>query len=129
SSSMSTNAPVFAPQEVSLQRRSDGTLILSSPIELGECAWRITDFLPTWAKAAPNRIFLAQRNSDGGWDEITYSQAWSLVQAVGQSLIEMDTKPADSLAILSGNSIENAVISFAAMSIGLILAPISPNYK
>src|SRR5437899_11897563 len=32
------------------------------------------------------------------------------------------------LAVLSGNSIENAVISFAAMAIGVILAPISPNY-
>lgn len=125
---MSMNAPVFAPKEVSLQRRSDGTLILSSPIVLGECDWRITDFLPRWAKAAPNRIFLAQRNPDGGWDEITYSQAWSLVQAVGQSLIEMDAKPSDSLAILSGNSIENAVMSFAAMSIGIVFAPISPNY-
>lgn len=125
---MSTNEPVFAPKEVSLQRRSDGTLILKSPLELGECDWRVTDFLPTWAKAAPDRIFLAQRNSNGGWDEITYSQAWSSVQAVGQSLIEMDAKPSDSLAILSGNSIENAVISFAAMSIGLVFAPISPNY-
>lgn len=125
---MSMNAPVFAPKKVSLQRRSDGTLILSSPIELGKCDWRITDFLPKWAKAAPNRIFLAQRNSDGGWDEITYSRTWALVQAVGQSLIEMGAKPADSLAILSGNSIENAVMSFAAMSIGVILAPISPNY-
>src|SRR4051812_6596722 len=63
-----------------------------------------------------------------GWDEITYGEAWSQVQAAGQSLIEMGAKPADKLAILSGNSIENAVISFAAMSIGVILAPISPNY-
>jgi feruloyl-CoA synthase len=125
---MSTNTPVFAPKEVSLQRRDDGTLILSSPIELGDCDWRITDFLPTWAKAAPNRIFLAQRNSSGEWDEITYGRAWALVRAVGQSLIEMGAKPGDSLAILSGNSIENAVISFAAMSIGVILAPVSPNY-
>src|SRR4051812_43074975 len=63
-----------------------------------------------------------------GWDEITYGEAWSQVQAVGQSLIDMGAKPADKLAILSGNSIENAVISFAAMSIGVIIAPISPNY-
>lgn len=125
---MSTNTPVFAPKEVSLQRRSDGTLILSSPIELGECDWRITDFLPRWAKAAPDRIFLAQRNSSGEWDKITYGQAWSLVQALGQSLIEMDAKPSDNLAILSGNSIENAVMSFAAMSIGVVFAPVSPNY-
>jgi feruloyl-CoA synthase len=125
---MSTKALTFAPRELSIERRTDGTLILSSPLELGKCDWRITDYLPTWTNSVPDRIFLAQRNADGGWDEITYSEAWLQVQAVGQSLIEMGAKPADKLAILSGNSIENAVISFAAMSIGVILAPISPNY-
>lgn len=125
---MSTKPLRFAPRELSVERRIDGTLILRSPLELGPCDWRVTDFLPRWAAAAPQRIFLAQRNAKGGWDETTYGEAWSQVQAVGQSLIDMGAKPADRLAVLSGNSIENAVISFAAMSIGVILAPISPNY-
>ncbi|MBR1363684.1 AMP-binding protein [Bradyrhizobium ottawaense] len=125
---MSTKALTFAPREVSIERRPDGALILSSPLEWKPCDWRITDFLPSWASATPDRIFLAQRNAKGGWDEITYSEAWSQVQAVGQSLLDLGAKPADKLAILSGNSIENAVVSFAAMSIGVILASISPNY-
>jgi feruloyl-CoA synthase len=125
---MSTKALTFAPRELSIERRTDGTLVLSSPLELGKCDWRITDFLPSWAGSVPDRIFLAQRNANGGWDEITYREAWLQVRAVGQSLIDMGAKPADKLAVLSGNSIENAVISFAAMSIGVILAPISPNY-
>lgn len=125
---MSTKALTFAPRELSIERRTDGTLILKSPRALGRCDWRITDFLPSWANSVPDRIFLAQRDAKGAWDEITYSEAWLQVQAVGQSLIDMGAKPADKLAILSGNSIENAVISFAAMSIGVILAPISPNY-
>jgi len=125
---MSTKALTFAPRELSIERRTDGTLLLSSPIKLGKCDWRITDFLPTWANSVPDRIFLAQRSASGGWDKITYSEAWLQVQAVGQSLIDMGAKPDDKLAMLSGNSIENAVVSFAAMSIGVILAPISPNY-
>ncbi len=125
---MSTTALKFAPRELRIERRSDGTLVLSSPIEWKPCDWRITDCLPGWADSVPDRVFLAQRDTKGGWDQITYGEAWSQVQAVGQSLIEMGAKPADRLAILSGNSIENAVISFAAMSIGIILAPISPNY-
>lgn len=125
---MSTDALTFAPRELCIEPRSDGTLILSSPLEWTPCDWRITDFLPSWAGVVPDRVFLAQRNARGGWDEITYGEAWSQVQAVGQSLIDMGAKPADKLAVLSGNSIENAVISFAAMSIGVVLAPISPNY-
>lgn len=125
---MSTTALTFAPREVSIERRADGALIVSSPLEWTPCDWRVTDFLPRWANAVPDRVFLAQRNTQGGWDEITYGDAWSQVQAVGQSLIDMGAKPADKLAVLSGNSVENAVISFAAMSIGMVLAPISPNY-
>lgn len=125
---MSTKELTFAPKDLLIEHRGDGSLILRSPIQLGECDWRITDFLPTWANSVPDRIFLAQRNAKGEWDEITYREAWSQVQAVGQSLIDMGAKPADKLAVLSGNSIENAVISFAAMAIGVILAPISPNY-
>ena len=116
---MSTKPLTFAPRELSIERRADGTLILRSPLELGLCDWRITEFLPRWASAAADRIFLAQRNAKRGWDEITYREAWLQVQAVGQSLIDMGAKPADRLAVLSGNSIENAVISFAAMSIGV----------
>jgi len=125
---MSTTALTFAPREVSIERRADGTLILSSPLAWEPCDWRITDFLPHWAEAVPDRVFLAQRNAEGGWDEMTYGETWSQVRAVGQSLIDMGAKPADKLAVLSGNSIENAVVSFAAMSIGVVLAPISPNY-
>jgi feruloyl-CoA synthase len=125
---MSTKALRFAPKEVSIERRTDGSFILSSPIPLGDCNWRITDVLPTWANSVPDRIFLAQRNAEAGWDEITYGEARLQVQAVGQNLIDMGANPGDKLAVLSGNSIENAVISFAAMSIGVILAPISPNY-
>lgn len=125
---MSSNALRFAPRDVCIERRPDGALILSSPTEWSPCDWRITDFLPKWSDAVPDRVFLAQRNAKGGWDELTYGEAWSQVQAVGQSLIDMGAKPADKLAVLSGNSIENAVISFAVMSMGLILAPISPNY-
>ena len=41
----------------------------------------------------------------------------------------MGARPGDKLAVLSGNSIENAIVSFAAMAIGAIVAPISPNYS
>ena len=125
---MSKTAPTFAPRAVSIERRTDGALLLSSPVAWTPCDWRITDYLPRWADSAPNRVFLAQRNAQGGWDEITYGEAWSQVQAVGQSLIDMGAKPGDRLSVLSGNSIENAVISFAAMAMGVVLAPISPNY-
>lgn len=54
----------FAPREVLVEKRSDGTLVLRSPIEFVYPEWTILDFFPIWAERAPNRVFLAQR--DGG---------------------------------------------------------------
>jgi feruloyl-CoA synthase len=89
----------------------------------------ICSYLPHWAQEAPDRVFLAQRTSDTVWEQISYGEFWSRVRSVGQALIDRGGAAGDTLAILSGNSIENAVIQFAAMSVGLQVAPISPSYS
>lgn len=118
----------FAPRNVSVERRADGSLLLRSPLDLGACEWRITDFLPIWADRVPERTFLAQRSASGEWERLNYADAWSKVQLIGENLLSLGACRGDRMAILSGNSIENALISFAAMSIGIVIAPISPNY-
>jgi feruloyl-CoA synthase len=117
----------FAPREVSIETRPDGSIILMSPIDFAEPDWSITDFLPLWARQAPDRIFLAQREA-AGWQEISYREMWQRTQSVGQALLDRGAEPGDKIAILSGNSIEHAIVMFAAMSVGMIVAPISPNY-
>jgi feruloyl-CoA synthase len=121
--------PSFAPRKVDVEKRIDGTLILRSPIAFKNPEWSVLDFLPEWAEKVPNRTFLAQRGSDGTWEKVSYSEMWAQVQAVGQALLDRDAQRGDKLAILSGNSIEHAVVMFAAMSAGLVVAPISPNYS
>lgn len=121
--------PRFAPRVVDIEKRDDGTLILRSPIAFANPEWTILDFLPAWAEKAPERTFLAQRGGDGAWEKVSYAEMWKRVQSVGQSLLDQGARGGDKLAILSGNSIEHAVIMFAAMSVGLVVAPISPNYS
>ena len=118
----------FAPREVHVDRLPDGSLVLRSPISLVVPDWSIVDFLPLWAEKAPERIFLAQRTDAGAWETVLYRQMWQRVLAVAQGLVDLGAKSGDTLAILSGNSIEHAAITFAAMSIGVVVAPISPNY-
>jgi feruloyl-CoA synthase len=122
-------APQFAPREVKIEKRSDGTLVLRSPIVLETPQWSILDFIPEWAERAPQRVFLAQRGRDGEWQKITYAELWQSVQSVGQAMIDLGARRGDRLAILSGNSIEHAIVMFAAMSAGVVAAPISPNYS
>src|ERR1700736_4118997 len=121
--------PRFAPREVRIEKRPDGTLVLRSPIRFESPQWSILDLIPEWAAKAPQRAFLAQRGRDGEWQRISYAELWQRVQAVGQAMIDLGAKRGDRLAILSGNSIEHAIVTFAAMSVGIVVAPISPNYS
>ena len=119
----------FAPRALEIARRDDGTLILTSPIPLGPCERSVVDLLARWAADAPDRVFLAQRDGAGGWERLTYAQAWRRVRGVGQGLLDRGLRGGDHLAILSGNSIENAVMMLGAMAVGVAAAPISPSYS
>ncbi len=126
-------SPPYCPMpspliDVDVTRREDGTLILRSRIEL-KVSGTICSYLPHWAREAPDRMFLAQRTGDNAWQQISYGEFWSRVRSVGQALLDRGGAVGDTLAILSGNSIENAIMQFGAMSVGLQVAPISPNYS
>jgi feruloyl-CoA synthase len=127
--SVLSEAPKFAPREIGIEKRPDGTLVLRSPIAFEPPHWSILDFIPQWAEKAPQRVFLAQSARDGAWQKISYAELWQSVQSVGQAMIDLGAKRGDRLAILSGNSIEHAIVMFAAMSVGVVAASISPNYS
>src|SRR3954454_16934782 len=127
--SVLAEGPRFAPREVLIEKRPGGTLVLRSPIEFEIPQWSILDFIPEWAEKAPERAFLAQRGRDGEWQKISYAELWLKVRSVGQAMIDLGARRGDRLAILSGNAIEQAIVMFAAMSVGVVVAPISPNYS
>ena len=58
-----TKAPLrLGPTEITIDRRSDGTVLVRSPHALDPYPRTMTDCLDHWAAVAPNRIFLAQRD-------------------------------------------------------------------
>jgi feruloyl-CoA synthase len=114
---------------VELDRRPDGSIILRSPLRLDAHPDKITQRLEHWAKAAPERIFLAQRKPDGAWRTLGYAQTLAQVRALAQALLERDLSPERPIAILSGNDIEHALLGLAAMFIGVPYAPISVPYS
>jgi feruloyl-CoA synthase len=129
----STDAPLrpvrLGTPQVTVDRRADGSILLRSPQPLGSYPDKLTQRLEHWAKAAPDRVFLAQRGPDGGWRKLTYAQALAQVRAVAQSLLQRDLSPDRPIAILSGNDLEHAVLGLAAMMIGVPYAPISVPYS
>jgi len=118
----------FAPKDVVVQRRPDGTVLLRSPVELTGVVCNIVDYLEQWAAKVPDRIFLAQRGPDGEWQTLSYAEAWRRVQGVAQALLDMGLGEHTPIAILSGASLEHAVLNFAGMLVGIPVSPISPNY-
>ena len=108
---------------------SDGTTYLESKVPLDASPNRITDRLVLWAKHKPNELFIGQRDQDGNWCRVTYGELYDKVKRVSQYLLEQEVSIEKPVAILSGNSIEHAIISLAAMHVGIPLAPISPAYS
>jgi feruloyl-CoA synthase len=112
-----------------IDRRPDGTIYLGCRDALGPYPRKITERLEHWARTAPDRIFLAQRDAAGGWRSLTYSQVLTDIRRIGAALLKRNLSPERPIAILSGNDIEHALLALAAMYIGVPYAPISPPYS
>ena len=128
-----TTAPLRAvtlgPADVVIERRGDGAILMRSPHALPPYPRMLTERLVHWAKAAPNRVFLAQRNADGGWRMMSYAQTLAAVHALATALLARRLSTERPVAILSGNDIEHALLGLAAMHVGIPYAPISVPYS
>jgi len=118
----------FGNPAVTIDRRDDGTIYLRPKIALGDYPVRITDRLLHWAEAAPTRIFMAERNA-GGWRTITYAQLLASTRRIASALLARDLSPEKPIVILSGNSIDHALMAFGALYAGIPFCPVSPAYS
>src|SRR5258705_6432613 len=83
-----------------------------------------------WAREQPNRIWLAQRGgTDRQWRKLSYGEAKRTVDALTQGILNLKLEPGRPVAILSGNSIEHALMTMAAMQARFPAAPVSPAYS
>jgi feruloyl-CoA synthase len=116
------------PAQVRCRRTDDGGLVLASPTAPGAPARAIGDWLVRWAAERPTATFLAERDARGGWAAWTYRDALAAVEAIAAALLARGAEPARPVMILSDNSVTGALVSLAAMHIGVPVAPVSPAY-
>jgi len=120
----------FGPPEVIIDRLPDGALVARSPHPLGSYPRAATDWLDHWAKVAPERVFLAERKGAGGsWRKVTYADARRASRSIAQALIDRNLSVERPVAILSGNSVDHALIGLGAMIAGVPYAPVSAPYS
>ena len=115
--------------DVVVRRDSNGVVYMTSATPLGAYPVRITERLEEWAGRTPDRPFLAQRDEQGRWRRVTYAEALARVRRIAQSLLDRKLSSERPILILSGNSIEHALLALAAMHVGVVYAPIAPAYS
>ncbi|WP_291852327.1 AMP-binding protein [Bradyrhizobium sp.] len=117
-------------RDIAVERRPDGVIVLKSRIPLKQYERHVPAALAKWARQAPERIWLAQRSgADRQWRKVSYGEAKKLVDGLTQGLLNLGLAEGSPVAILSGNSIEHALMTQAAMQARLPAAPVSPAYS
>lgn len=108
---------------------SDGSFILQSEDPLGSHASHLGDVLRNQAVARPDVTFLAERDGSGGWREITYAQAWQAAQRIAQALLDRGMDQSTPVLVLSGNSVDHALLMLGCLVAGVPVAPVSVAYS
>jgi len=120
----------WLPRDIDVERRADGVVVLKSRIALQPYLPHLPAALARWAGETPQRAWLAQRGGPGRqWRELCYGDAKRMVDGITQALLDLDVTEGRPVAILSGNSIEHALMTQAAMQARLPAAPVSPAYS
>jgi feruloyl-CoA synthase len=118
----------FTAPSIERVSRPGGGFILRSRAEAPPYARCLGDALAHWAQRAPERTLFAERDGEA-WRHVTYREAFAAARALGAALLAMGLSPERPLMILSGNSIDHALLALGAMHVGVPVAPISPAYS
>ena len=118
----------YLPHQVEREDREDGSIILRSGLKLGPVARNTGEWLHQWAKDAPDRVFVAERAGDG-WREVTYGEMLGMTRAVAAALLARGLGPGKPIVVLSGPSVDHAILTLAAQYIGAPTVPLAEQYS
>ena len=72
---------------------------------------------------------MAERDGNHGWRQITYAELLTSSRHIASSLLARGLSAEKPVVILSGNSIDHALIAFGALYAGIPFCPVSPAYS
>ncbi len=127
----------YRPRALEVTHREDGAILLRHPGALPPVDAQMCAPFLRWATAAPDRVWVAERNPHSNpphkgegdaWRTLTYADGWARVQAVAQGLINHGLQPRDVVMIIAPNSIDHAVLTYAVLAAGGAVNPVTPQY-
>jgi feruloyl-CoA synthase len=119
--------PLYIPRRLTVERRGDGSILLRNPTPLTGVFDDAVAAFGHWAARAPDRAWLAERSGEG-WRTVTYAGGHERVRAIAGGLAALGLPRGAPLLVLARNSIDHALTAFAAMSLGIPVAAVSPQY-
>jgi feruloyl-CoA synthase len=115
--------------EVRVAETADGSLLLQNELPLADYPANLLTWLHRNARQYPNKLFLQERDEQNQWCGLTYAETLATVNRLSNGLVARGLTADRPIAILSENSINMALIQFAAMQVGLPVTPISHAYS
>ena len=118
----------FAPVDIACDTMPGGAYRLRSRTPLAPHDQSLGRMFRAAVEARPDRVFLAER-SGRRWRTLTYATCRLIVDAIAAGLIERGLSARRPIMVLSGNSIDHALLTLAAYTAGVPIAPISVAYS
>jgi feruloyl-CoA synthase len=116
---------LFADPAVILEVRLDGTRLFSSKLALPDYGRCTGEWLERWARETPDATFLAERGPDGQWITLSYAQTLARVYRIATWLLGQKLSPERPVLVLSGNSLEHALLMHACLHVGIPVSSVS----
>lgn len=117
----------LAPARVEIEYLNNGEFILRSPEPLKPYQRCVGDWLEKWAQKTPDAIYLGARQGDG-WIELSYKQVREQIGRLAQALLDLGLNSSQPLVFLSSNDLDQALLSLAAMHVGIPVGTVSASY-
>ncbi len=119
----------YGPVDVVCEQQPGGGYLFRSRCPLEPYDPSMARVFRKAADARPGRLAIAERDADGCWCGPTYEQARGRADAIAQALIDRGLSAERPVMILSGNSVDHAVLTLAGLTAGVPVAPLSVAYS
>ena len=105
-----------------------GACLLDAPLRL-EADIEQTTAMGTYRLTPSDGLLWLNAKRQGGWRTLTYQEMLAASRRIASALIERRLSAEKPLVILSGNSIDHALMAFGAFYAGVAFCPVSAAYS
>jgi feruloyl-CoA synthase len=117
------------PAALEMEKKPDGTLILSCPYPLAKLHKSTAHLFISQAHEYPDRTLIAEQDEHGHWQHLTYGEAIKGTRSVAQWLINEGASIKAPLAIISNSSIRHFLMAWGAILARVPYVPVSVSYS